>query len=92
MNRVTAAKRGFAYVRIVPISRETNSSNGATEYWGSGYNDLARNLPDVTNKNPVSIRYADLVDLMVMLDRAPGGGNMMNVNDDQYLVRRPGKA
>ncbi len=93
-NRVTAAERGYAYVRVVPISRTTNSSSGATEYWGSGRLGLVENLPNIWANRPDStqIRYADLIDLMVMLDRAPGGGNMMNANDDQYLVRRPAKA
>jgi hypothetical protein len=86
MNRRIAAIKGFAYVRIVPTSRGCNSSSGFSENWGV---DLYRK-PDELNsfkRRGVFIQYADLADLMVMLDIKIGGGVMAIVNEGQKLVR-----
>jgi len=86
MNRRTAALKGFDYVRITPVSRGANSSSGFSEKWGvSLHASAGRNAPRVTR--PPFIQYADLSDLMLMLDVSLGGGVMAIVNEGQKLVR-----
>lgn len=87
MNRRVARLMGFFYLRIVPISREANSSSGGlSEKWGVEYHSSpemrAKNLA-----NPARIQYADLADIVKMLDRKTGGSLQDPVNEAQSLVR-----
>jgi hypothetical protein len=86
MNRRIAALKGFAYVRIVPTSRGCNSSSGFSEDWGV---DLYSKPTEIASykRRGAFIQYADLADLMVMLDIKVGGGVMAVVNEGQKLVR-----
>jgi hypothetical protein len=86
MNRRVAALKGFDYVRITPISRGGNSSSGFSEKWGV---ILHSSPPQSTIPRipPPFIQYADLTDLMLMLDIKLGGGVMDAVNEGQKLVR-----
>jgi hypothetical protein len=85
MNRRVAALKGFAYVRITPTSRGCNSSSGFSEKWGVGlHNSPEQNAAN--RKRGAFIQYADLCDLMVMLDLKVGGGVMAMVNEGQKLV------
>lgn len=85
MNRRNANIKGFQYVRIVPTSRVTNSSSAFSEAWGIETNSklLASRPPE---RNQAHIQYADLVDLLVMLNFRVGGGVMEAVNSAQQLV------
>ncbi len=86
MNRRTAALKGFNYVRIAPVSRGANSSSGFSEKWGvSLHESPGRNAARVIR--PPFIQYADLSDLMLLLDIKIGGGFMATVNEGQKLVR-----
>lgn len=87
MNRRTAELCGFEFVRIVPTSRAANSSSSFSEQWGAELRRIQR--PPV---RPPFIQYADLSDLMLMLDMNLGGGVMEAVNEGQALVRRPAGA
>lgn len=87
-NRRMATLRGYGFVRLVPVSRRANSSAGFTETWGVdlagadlGARRLARGL---------RIQYADLSDLLVMLDVSLGGGVQEVFRVAQDLIDFPG--
>lgn len=86
MNRRVARLKGFRYLRIVPISRAANSSSGGlSEKWGVAYHGT----PAMIAKNKLAgtfIEYADLADLVKMLDIKTGGSLQDGVNDGQALV------
>lgn len=89
LNRRMARAMGFAYLRIVPISRAANSSSGGLpERWGAEHHAT----PDMVAANrqrKTFIQYADLEDLVKMLNRTTGGGLQDAVNAAQSLVREP---
>jgi hypothetical protein len=86
MNRRIAALKGFDYVRITPISRGGNSSSGFSEKWGVTLHGSPAQMA-AQRIRPPFIQYADLADLMLMLDIKLGGGVMDAVNEGQKLVR-----
>lgn len=89
LNRRIARLKGFKYLRIVPISRGANSSHGAlSEGWGVAYHSS----PEMREKNRTSqavVQYADLADIVKMLNIKGGGSVMDNVNEAQKLVDLP---
>lgn len=89
MNRRVARLKGFSYLRIVPISRGANSSHGSlSEGWGVQYHGS----PEMRAKNKASlarVQYADLSDIVKMLNLKGGGSFMDNVNEAQQLVDLP---
>jgi len=89
MNRRVARLKGFAYLRIVPISRGANSSHGSlSEDWAVEYHSS----PEMREKNRMSqaaVQYADLSDIVKMLNMQGGGSLMDNVNEAQKLVSLP---
>jgi hypothetical protein len=91
LNRRVARLKGLAYLRIVPISRVANSSSGglserwAVEYHGSQY------MQQRHRDSRASVQYADLADLVKMLDLKTGGSIMDPVNAAQSWVRPPSK-
>ena len=92
MNRRVARLKGFAYLRIVPISRGANSSHGSlSEGWSVEYHSS----PEMREKNRLSqaaVQYADLADIVKMLNMQGGGSLMDNVNEAQKLVDLPDSA
>ena len=76
MNRRYAAAHGFEYVRVVPISRSSNSSSGFSENWGV---ELTEEGILRSRKGTEQIGYADLAGLLSMLDMPVGGGVMEQV-------------
>ncbi|MGC1468695.1 MAG: hypothetical protein WA793_04865 [Sphingorhabdus sp.] len=87
-NRRKAVLIGFDFVRLAPISRQTNSSSAATERWGvelctPGY--IERH-----NRRGLRMRYGDLGDLMTLLDIPLGGGVQEMFRLGQNLVEVPG--
>jgi hypothetical protein len=89
MNRRVARLKGFTYLRILPISRGANSSHGSlSEGWAVDHHGS----PEMMEKNRTSlarVQYADLADIVKMLNRKGGGSFMDNVNDAQRLVDLP---
>lgn len=88
-NRRMAVLRGFQFVRLAPISRSTNSSSAFTEQWGVELftADYVRKL----ETKGFRMQYADLGDLMTMLDIPLGGGVLDVFRIGQNLVETPGK-
>ena len=86
MNRRVARLKGLAFLRLVPISRGANSSHGSlSEGWAVEYHST----PEMREKNGISkasVQYADLSDIVKMLDMQGGGSLMDNVNEAQKLV------
>lgn len=89
MNRRIARLKGFKYVRLVPISRGATSSHGGlNERWSVEYHSS----PQMMEKNRASfasVQYADLADIVKMLNIQGGGSFMDNVNEAQKLVDMP---
>jgi hypothetical protein len=85
MNRRTAALKGFDYVRITTVSRGGNSSSGFSEQWGVSLHGSPAQMA-ARRIRPPFIQYADLSDLMLMLDIKVGGGVMDVVNEGRKLV------
>ena len=86
MNRRHAMLKGFQHVRIIPATRATNSSSVFSENWGIDILSKSNELQSFKARG-VSIHYADLVDLMVMMDMQVGGGVMELVNEAQRLIK-----
>lgn len=87
-NRRMAALRGYNFIRLVPVSRGTNSSSSFTEQWGV---ELSKSdLGARREKLGLRIQYADLGDLMVMLDMQLGGGIQEVFRVGQDLIEVPG--
>lgn len=85
MNRRLAALKGFQYTRITPTSRGANSSSAFSEGWAMELYNKPQELA-AFKKRGAFIQYADLTDLMVMLDMKLGGGIMDAVNAGQKLI------
>lgn len=89
MNRRVARLKGFHYLRIVPISRAANSSHGSlSENWGFKYHSSPRMMA-IHNASQAMVQYADLSDIVKMLNITGGGSLMADVNDAQKLVDLP---
>lgn len=88
-NRHMAALRGYAFVRIVAVSRRANSSSGFTEQWGVKL--AAEDLGVRRLKRGLRMQYADLGDLLVMLDISLGGGVQDVFRLGQNLIEIPGR-
>jgi hypothetical protein len=90
MNRRVARVKGYAYVRLVAISRGANSSSGGLcEKWQLEYHRSAT-MREINRKSKASVQYADLADLVKMLDMKTGNSIMDGVNEAQVLVDWPG--
>lgn len=89
MNRRVARLKGFTYLRIVPISRAANSSHGGlSEGWAVEHHSS----PVMRERNRASqavVQYADLADVVKMLNMEGGGSFMDVVNEAQKLVDLP---
>jgi hypothetical protein len=89
LNRRVARVKGFTYVRLVAITRGANSSSGGLcERWEVAYHSSDR-MREINGKSRASVQYADLADLVKMLDMKTGNSIMDGVNEAQSLVDRP---
>ncbi len=86
MNRRVAALKGFQYVRLTPVARASNSSSGFSEEWAVSLHSEEKQAK-ANARRGAFIQFADLTDLMLMLDLKLGGGVMDAINDGQRLVR-----
>jgi hypothetical protein len=89
MNRRVARLKGLSYLRIVPVSRAVNSSHGGlSEKWAVTHH-RSTEMRAVNQASQASVQYADLSDIVKMLNIEGGGSFMDNVNDAQKLVDLP---
>ncbi|HEV3457560.1 MAG TPA: hypothetical protein VHG32_13435 [Thermoanaerobaculia bacterium] len=89
LNRSVARLKGFPYLRIIPISRGANSSSGSlSERWSVEHHGTSA-MRQRNAASRAAVQYADLADLVKMLDVKTGGGVMDPVNAAQDLVRAP---
>lgn len=86
MNRRVAALKDFQYVRLTPTTRGSNSSSAFSENWGVALHST-KEQRERNALRGTFIQYADLSDLMLMLDMKVGGGVMDAVNEGQKLVQ-----
>src|SRR3954453_14686907 len=86
MNRRVAVLKGFRFVRLTPTSRAANSSSAFSEGWGVALHGTPEQMA-ANRRRGAFIQYADLTELMLMLDLRLGGGVMGAVNAGQSLVR-----
>ena len=87
-NRRMALLRGYGFVRLVPVSRRANSSASFAEQWGVEL--AAADLGARRRERGLRIQYADLSDLLVMLDVSLGGGVQEAFRVGQNLIDIPG--
>jgi len=84
MNRKLATALGYRYIRLLHVSRSSNSSSGR-----GGETFAKSNLPIGQSINPdinsTEIVYADPSDLLKMLDMQVGGFGLDAVRDNHYL-------
>jgi len=85
MNRRVAALKGFQYTRLTPTSRGANSSSAFSEGWAVDLHSTAPQMA-ANRRRGAFIQYADLTDLMLLLDMKLGGGVMDAVNMAQKLI------
>jgi hypothetical protein len=89
LNRKMARAMRFDYLRIVPISRGTNSSSGGLpEKWGIAYQSSPK-MVQINAQRKSFIKYADLQDIVKMLNLKSGGALQDAVNEAQSLVNEP---
>jgi hypothetical protein len=89
MNREIARLKGFPYIRLVPITAAANRSSGAlVEKWGIAYHRSAR-MREVNRHSRAQVQYADIADIVKMLNISTGGGVMGAVNEAQALFEMP---
>lgn len=86
VNRRMAEAEGFHYVRITPATKSANSSSAFSEQWGVDLHGTQAQV-EANRKRGAFIRYADLCEIMLMMDMKLGGGVMETVNEGQRLVR-----
>ncbi len=84
VNRRMAEAEGFQYVRITPATRSANSSSAFSEQWGVNLHGTQAQVA-ANKKRGAFIRYADLCEIMLLMDM--GGDVMEAVNVGQRLVR-----
>ncbi|NOY59983.1 MAG: hypothetical protein GXO75_13790 [Calditrichaeota bacterium] len=89
MNRRVARLKGFLYLRIVPVSRAANSSHGGlSERWAVEHHSSPR-MRELDKASQAVVQYADLSDIVKMLNMEGGGSLMEIVNEAQKLVDLP---
>ena len=89
LNRKMARAMRFDYLRIVPISRGANSSSGGLpEKWGVAYQSSPAMLR-INARRQSFIQYADLGDIVKMLNLKTGGALQDAVNEALSLVQEP---
>ena len=87
LNRHVARLKGFQYLRVVPISKAANSSSGGlSEKWSITYH-AAEAAEGRDPRSGAVIQYADLADIVKLLDMKTGGTLQDPVNDAQHLIQ-----
>ena len=89
MNRRVARLKGFQYLRVVPVARTVNSSHGGlSEKWAVAYHRSSR-MMEINRASKAAVQYADISDIVKMINMEGGSSLMAIVNDAQKLVELP---
>ncbi len=89
MNRRVARLKGFNYLRVVSVARAVNSSHGGlSEKWAVAYHSSPR-MVEINRASKAFVQYADLSDIVKMINMEGGGSLMDIVNEAQKLVDLP---
>jgi hypothetical protein len=89
MNRRVARLKGYTYLRTVPVPRAVNSSHGGlSERWAVEHYSSPR-MRELNKASQAVVQYADLSDIVKMLNMEGGGSLMEIVNEAQKLVDLP---
>lgn len=86
LNRRVARLKGFDYLRIIPVTKEVNTNSGAvTEKYGFEYHSTSR-MKDLNQQSQAFIEYADIADLVKMLNQKTGGKFQDGIRDAIELL------
>lgn len=86
LNRRVARLKGFHYLRIIPVSRGVNTNSGAvTEKYGYNYHSSDR-MKNINHLVQPFIEYADIADLVKMLNQKTGGKFQDNIRGAIFLL------
>lgn len=86
LNRRVARLKGFQYLRIIPVSKGVNTNSGAvTEKYGYNYHSSDR-MKNINRQAQPFIEYADIADLVKMLNQKTGGKFQDNIRDAIFLL------
>ena len=89
MNRRIARLKLFNYLRILPVPSPVNSSHGVlSERSGFEYHSSPE-MVEINRKSQAVVQYADLADIVKMLNMKCGGSHMDQINEAQRLVELP---
>jgi hypothetical protein len=85
LNRRVARLKGFDYLRVIPVSPEVNSSSGGvTEKYGFNHHNTTR-MKNINKEDQAFIEYADIADIIKMLNQKTGGKFQDIIRDSLYL-------
>ncbi|MBU4332794.1 hypothetical protein KKD20_06860, partial [Patescibacteria group bacterium] len=80
---------GFQYLRVVPVTRAVNSSHGSlSEKWAADYHS-SPGMVEFNRASKAAVQYADISDIVKMINMQGGGSLMAIVNEAQKLVDLP---
>lgn len=86
LNRRVARLKGFDYLRVIPVSPEVNSSSGGvTEKYGFNHHSTTR-MKNINKEDQAFIEYADIADIVKMLNLKTGGKFQDIIRDSLYLL------
>lgn len=86
LNRRVARLKGFYYLRVIAVLPDVNTSSGTvSEKYGFEYHSTEY-VKKLNQKNQAFIEYADLADIVKMLNLKTGGRLQDIVNESQNLL------
>lgn len=86
LNRRVARLKGFDYLRVIPVLPEVNtSSGGVTEKYGFDYHSTDH-MKNINKEDQAFIEYADIADIVKMLNQKTGGKFQDIIRDSLYLL------
>jgi len=86
LNRRVARLKGFNYIRIVPVSPSVNtSSGGVTEKYSFDFHN-SEYMKKKNKENKSFIQYADIADIVKILNLKTGGRTQYVIQDSLKLI------
>lgn len=86
LNRRVARLKGYDYLRIIPVAKSVNTSSGAvTEKYGFEHHSTDR-MKSINQEDQAFIEYADIADMVKMLNQKTGGKFQDIIRDSLDLI------